>query len=118
MRISDIGGLTIGAALLITVLSALVFFAPALKPDQHEPTADEIAAKIRQKNLIVRRAYRQGTILFVDPEACTDYSFDNWTGNIRYNSEVDCDERLAKMQKTQVEKSAERMRSVIEGFRR
>lgn len=115
---SDIVGLTAGAALLIAVLAALVVFLPKFQPSQREPTADEIAAKIHQENLRARSAYRQGSILIVDPDSCTDYAFDNWTGSIKYNSDVDCDARLAAMQKSQAQNAAERVRSVVEGFRR
>lgn len=118
LRMSDATGLSIGAALLVAILTTLVFVVPKLEPAQHEPTPAEIAAKIRQENLKARMAQRQGSILFVDPDSCSDYAFDNWTGNVRYKNEIDCDERIANMQKSQSDKAAERMRTVIEGFRR
>ncbi|KQZ00704.1 hypothetical protein ASD45_07450 [Pseudolabrys sp. Root1462] len=117
-RVSDIVALGIGAALLIAALAALLFIVPKFRPAEPVPTPAEIAARIRIENAEARLAYRQGSILVVDPDSCTDYAFDNWSGSVRYQSVVDCDERLAKMQKAQTERSTERMRTVIEGFRR
>jgi len=116
---ADVVGLAVGAALLIAVLSVLVIVLPKFQPVQSpQPTPEEIAAKIHQDNLRARSSYRQGSILIVDPESCTDYAFDNWTGNVRFKTEVDCDEQLAKMRKSQTESSVERMRTVVQGFRR
>ena len=116
---SDIAGLAVGAVLLVGVLAALVFLVPKFQPASHVPTPEEIAAKTHKENLKARLSYRQGSILIVDPESCTDYAFDNWTGNIRYRSDVDCDEQVARMmQSGKAQEGAERMRSVIEGFRR
>ncbi|MCW5691414.1 MAG: hypothetical protein KIT48_03540 [Pseudolabrys sp.] len=110
--------MAVGAALLVGVLAALVVFGPKFQPTHREPTAEEVAANIHRENLRARSAYRQGSILIVDPDSCTDYAFDNWTGNIQYKSDVDCDARLAAMQKSQTQNAAERVRSVVEGFRR
>lgn len=116
LRMSDIVALSVGAALLVVVLAGLSLLAPKFQPPK--PTAQEINAAIMQQNLRARAAHRQGSILIVDPESCTDYAFDNLTGNIGHRNEVDCDERLAQMKQNQAEQGAERMRSVIEGFRR
>jgi len=115
---SDVVGLAIGGVLLAVVLSVFIFVVPKFQVAQHQPTAEEIAARVHQQNLKARTSYRQGSILIVDPDSCTDYAFDNWTGNVRYRNEVDRDERLAKMQKSQSESSVERMRTMVEGFRR
>lgn len=119
LRMADVVGLAVGAALLMAVLSVLVIVVPKFQPVQRsQPTPEEIAAKIHRDNLKARSSYRQGSILIVDPESCTDYAFDNWTGNVRYKNEVDCDDRVAQMQKSQTESSVERMRTVVQGFRR
>jgi len=115
---SDIVGLTVGAAFLVGILAVLVVFGPKFQPAPREPTAEEIAAKVHKENLRARAAYRQGSILIVDPDSCTDYAFDNWTGNVQYKSDVDCDARIAAMQKSQAQNAADRVRSVVEGFRR
>lgn len=115
---ADVVGLAVGAALLIAVLSVLVIVLPKFQPTPHQPTPEEIDARVHRENLKARTAYRQGSILIVDPESCTDYAFDNWTGNVRFQNEVDCDERVSKMQKSQSETSVERMRTMVEGFRR
>lgn len=115
---ADVVGLAVGAALLLAVLSVLVIVLPKFEPAPHQPTPEEIDARVHQENLKARTAYRQGSILIVDPDSCTDYAFDNWTGNVRFKNEVDCDDRVAKMQKSQTETSVERMRTVVQGFRR
>ncbi len=116
-RMSDVMALGIGAGLLVATLAVMLVVAPKFRPAEHVPTAAEIAARIRLENEEARIAHRQGSILIVDPDSCTDYNFDNWSGSVRYKSVVDCDERLARMQTTQTEKASERMRTVIEGFR-
>ncbi len=118
LRASDVFALSVGAALLLGVLAVLVFVAPRLKPTQIEPTAEEVAEIARQASLRAALAHRQGTILIVDPDRCYEQSFDNWTGAIDYREPIDCDARLAKLRKSDAERNAERVRSVIEGFRR
>lgn len=117
-RMSDAMALGIGAVLLGATLAIMLVVVPKFRPPEHVPTAAEIAERMRLENEEARLAHRQGSILIVDPDSCTDYNFDNWSGSVRYKSVVDCDERLARMQNTQTEKSSERMRTVIQGFRR
>ncbi|MBS0535273.1 MAG: hypothetical protein JSR72_14540 [Proteobacteria bacterium] len=117
-RMADVLALVISAVLLAVILTVMLVVVPKFRPPEHVPTAAEIAARIRLQNEEARVAHRQGSILFVDPDSCTDYNFDNWSGSVRYKSVVDCDERLARMQSTQSEQAADRMRTVIEGFRR
>jgi hypothetical protein len=118
LRATDIFGLAAGAAVLLGVLAVLVFVAPQLRPTQIELSPEQIAENARQAALKVALAHREGTILFVDPEICYEHSFDNWTGAIAYKEQIDCDARLAKLRKSETERSAERVRSVVEGFRR
>lgn len=118
LRATDVIRLAAGAALLMGVLAVLVFVAPRLKPAQIELSPEQIAENARQAALKVALAHREGTILFVDPEMCYEHSFDNWTGAIAYKEQIDCDARLAKLRKSETERSAERVRSVVEGFRR
>lgn len=118
LRATDILGLAAGAAVLMGVLGVLVFVAPRLNPAPVEPSAEQLAETARQAALKAALAHREGTILFVDPEMCYEHSFDNWTGNIAYREQIDCDARLAKLRKSETERSAERVRSVVEGFRR
>lgn len=114
---SDVVALSVGGALLVGVLAALAILAPKFQPPP-QPTPQEIDAAVLRQNLRARAAHRQGSILIVDPESCTDAAFDNWTGDIGYQNQVDCDERIAQMRQKQADQGAERMRSVIEGFRR
>lgn len=118
LRATDVIRLAAGAALLMGVLAVLVFVAPSLKPAQIELSQEQIAENARQAALKTALAHREGTILFVDPEMCYEHSFDNWTGAIAYKEQIDCDARLAKLRKSETERSAERVRSVVEGFRR
>ncbi|WP_137045032.1 hypothetical protein [Pseudolabrys sp. FHR47] len=118
LRATDVIRLAAGAALLTGVLAVLVFVAPRLKPAQIELSPEQIAENARQATLKAALAHREGTILFVDPEMCYEHSFDNWTGAIAYKEQIDCDARLAKLRKSETERSAERVRSVVEGFRR
>ncbi len=118
LRLSDIVGLIAGAALLTGVLSALVFVVPKFGPAPVQLTAEEIAENARKAAEKVALAYRQGSILFVEPEVCQEHTFDNWTGAIAYKEKVDCDARLASLRKSENDRAAERMRSVAEGFRR
>ena len=97
-------------------------------PDiQDAPGAGNVAAEPppvqrygghRREVLVVDDDHRRSMILIVDPDSCTDYAFDNWTGNVQYKSDVDCDARIAAMQKSQAQNAADRVRSVVEGFRR
>lgn len=118
LRIADIVGMAVSLALLLAVLSAVVIVAPKLRPAPTELTHEEILENARKAALKAALAHREGSILFVNPETCQEHSFDNWTGDIAYKEQVDCDARLAKLRKSDVERSAERMRSVAEGFRR
>lgn len=118
LRAGDIFALSVGAVLLVCVLSALVFVVPRVRPAQIGPSADEVADLARKEAVAVAMAHREGTILFVDPDACQEHSFDNWTGRIEFKEQVDCDARIEQLRKTQSEKSVARMKSVVEGFRR
>lgn len=118
LRATDVVRLGIGAAVLFGVLAVLVFVAPQLRPAQIEPSPEQIAENARRAARQAALAHREGTILFVDPEMCYEHSFDNWTGAIAYKEQIDCDSRLAKLRKSETERSAERVRSVVEGFRR
>lgn len=118
LRATDVLGFAVGAAFLMGVLAVLVFVVPTLRPAQIELPAEEIAENARKAALKAAMAHREGSILFVDPEMCYEHSFDNWTGAIAYKEQVDCDARLAKLRKSESERSAERVRSVVEGFRR
>jgi hypothetical protein len=118
MRATDILGLALGAAFLLGALSVVVFVVPKLRPATVELSAEEIAENARKAAAKVALAYRQGSILFVEPDVCQEHSFDNWTGAIEYKEQVDCDDRLAKLRKPENDRAAERMRSVVEGFRR
>lgn len=118
LRATDIVGLALGAAFLVGMLSVLVFVVPKLRPAQIELSQEQIAENARQAALKAALAHRQGTIVFVDPEMCQEHSFDNWTGAIEYKEHIDCDARLAKLRKSDSERAAERVRSVVEGFRR
>ncbi|HWK95997.1 MAG TPA: hypothetical protein VNR39_11290 [Pseudolabrys sp.] len=118
LRVTDILGLAAGAAVLLGVMAVLVFVAPRLKPTQIELSPEQIAENARQAALKAALAHREGTIVFVDPEMCSEHSFDNWTGSVSYKEQIDCDARLAKLRRSEAERSEERVRSVIEGFRR
>ena len=118
LRATDILGLAAGATVLLGVLAILVFVAPRLRPTQIELSPEQIAENARQAVLRAALAHREGTILFVAPESCDEHSFDNWTGTIAFKEQIDCDERLSKLRKSETERSAERVRSVVEGFRR
>ncbi len=118
LRATDVVRLAVGAAVLLCVLAALVVVVPRLRPAQVEPTPEQIAETARQAAREAALAHREGTILFVDPEMCSEHSFDNWTGAIEYRERIDCDARIAKLRKSETERSAERVRSVVEGFRR
>lgn len=118
LRATDIVGLAAGAAFLLGLLSVVVFVVPQLRPAPIELTAEEIAENARKAALKVALAHREGSILFVEPEMCQEHSFDNWTGSIAFKEQVDCDARLAKLRRSDTERAAERMRSVVEGFRR
>lgn len=117
-RATDIVGFAVGAAFLLGVLSVLVFVAPNLRPTQIELSADQIAENARKAALKAALAHREGSIVFVEPEVCQEHTFDNWTGSIEYKEQIDCDARLAKLRKSDTERAAERMRSVVESFRR
>lgn len=118
LRASDIFGLIAGATLLAGVLSTLVFLVPKLRPAHIELTAGEIAENERKAAEKVALAHREGSIIFVEPEVCHEHTFDNWTGSIAYKEKVDCDARIEKLRTQDAERTAERMRSVAEGFRR
>lgn len=118
LRATDIVRLVAGATILLGVLAVLVFVAPQLRPAQIELSPEQIAENARQAALKAALAHREGTILFVDPEMCHEHSFDNWTGAIAFKEQIDCDARLSKLRKSETERSAERVRSVVEGFRR
>lgn len=118
LRLLDMLGMAAGAAALLGVLSAVVAIAPNFRPQKIELSAEEITENARKAAVKAALAHREGSILFVDPEVCQEHTFDNWTGNIAYKEQVDCDARLATLRKSEVERSAERMRSVAEGFRR
>jgi len=118
LRVTDILGLAAGAAVLLGVLAVLVFVAPRLRPTQIELSPEQIAENARQAALKAALAHREGTIVFVDPEMCSEHSFDNWTGSVSYKEQIDCDARLAKLRRSETERAAERVRSVVEGFRR
>ena len=118
LRATDIVRLAAGAAVLLSVLGVLVFVAPRSKPAQVELTPEQIAENARQAARKAALAHREGTILFVDPEMCSEHSFDNWTGAIEYKEQIDCDARIASLRKSDSERAAERVRSVVDGFRR
>lgn len=118
LRATDILGLAAGAAFLLGVLAVLAIVVPDMKPAKVELTPQQVAENARQAALKAALEHREGTILFVDPEMCSEHSFDNWTGAVQYKEEIDCDARIAKLRKSESDRAAERVRNVVDGFRR
>lgn len=118
LRATDILGLAAGAAFLLGVLAVVAIVVPNMKPAQVELTPQQVAENARQAALKAALEHREGTILFVDPEMCSEHSFDNWTGAVQYKEQIDCDARIAKLRKSESDRAAERVRNVVDGFRR
>lgn len=118
LRSADLVGLAAGAAFLVGVLSVVMVVAPGFKQTSARVSAEDIAENARAAANKAALAHREGTILFVETDTCHEHSFDNWTGAIEFKDKVDCDERLAKLRKPDADRAAERMRNVVEGFRR
>ena len=118
LRATDILGLAAGAAFVLGVLAVVAIVVPNMKPAQVELTPQQVAENARQAALKAALEHREGTILFVDPEMCSEHSFDNWTGAVQYKEQIDCDARIAKLRKSESDRAAERVRNVVDGFRR